>query len=140
MYCSSFTGSHHSLDVSSPGTSTAKWLNQLSFWAPCQCLTFAGIVTTSPGFKLWAGFPSSWYQPFPSTHTRICPPPFVAWCICQLFLQPGSNVTLAIGVNCNEKVYLPPPPPPATGLRRRHQRILRLLQMLKYKQKTLMYL
>lgn len=27
---------------------------------------------------------------------RICPPTLFAWWICQLFLQPGSNVTLKI--------------------------------------------
>lgn len=59
LYSSSVTGSHHSLDVSSPGTSTARWENQLSFFAPCQCLTLAGITTTSPGFRLCAALPSS---------------------------------------------------------------------------------
>ena len=31
----------------------------------------------------------------PATHKRICPPPFVAWWMCQLLRQPGSNVTFA---------------------------------------------
>ncbi len=44
-------GSHHSLEVSSLGTSTAMWLNQESFVAPCQCFTLAGITTTSPGLS-----------------------------------------------------------------------------------------
>lgn len=48
-YSSSPTGSSHSLLVFSPGTSTARWENQLSFAAPCQCLTPAGMCTTSPG-------------------------------------------------------------------------------------------
>ena len=43
-YCSSSTGSSHSFEVSSPGTSTARWANQLSLAAPCQCLTLAGDV------------------------------------------------------------------------------------------------
>ena len=50
-YCASSTGSSHSLETSSPGKPNAKWLNQLSFWAPCQCLTFAGISTISPGLS-----------------------------------------------------------------------------------------
>ncbi len=59
LYCSSETGSHHSLLHSSPGTSTAMCENQLSFFAPCQCLTFAGIITTLPSCRLTASFPSS---------------------------------------------------------------------------------
>ena len=58
-YSASLTGLHHSLRHSSPVTSTAIWLNQLSAFAPCQCLTFAGMVTTSPGVRLCAGLPSS---------------------------------------------------------------------------------
>ena len=48
-YSSSVTGSHHSFRQPSPGTSTAIWLNQLSFFAPCQCFTSAGIITTLHG-------------------------------------------------------------------------------------------
>ena len=58
-YASSLTGSHHSFLHSVPGTSTAMWLNQLSHFAPCQCLTLAGIVMTVPGWRLTAGCPSS---------------------------------------------------------------------------------
>ena len=46
-YSSSDTGSHHSFDISSPGTSTARWLNQLSGAAPCQCFTSGGMLTLS---------------------------------------------------------------------------------------------
>lgn len=59
VYCSSVTGSHHSLLHSSPGTSMAIWLNQLSALAPCQCLTSGGMVITVPGVKLTADLPSS---------------------------------------------------------------------------------
>ena len=59
LYSSSVTASSHSLDVFSPGISTAICENQLFFFAPCQCLTFAKISTTSPGFRLRAGFPHS---------------------------------------------------------------------------------
>ena len=55
----SSTGSSHSFSVCSPGTSTARCENQLSFAAPCQCLTPAGIVTASPGRSACAGFPHS---------------------------------------------------------------------------------
>ena len=58
-YSASVTGSHHSLLQSSPGTSTAMWLNQLSALAPCQCLTLAGIMMTLPSCRLTAGLPSS---------------------------------------------------------------------------------
>ena len=44
---------------SSPGISTAMCENQLSFFAPCQCLRFAGIITTLPSCRLTASFPSS---------------------------------------------------------------------------------
>lgn len=53
------TGSSHSFEVSSPGTSTEMWLNQEFGWAPCQCLTLAGMMTTSPGFNFWTGLPAS---------------------------------------------------------------------------------
>ena len=59
LYSSSVTGSHHSLEVPSPGISTARWLNQLSGAAPCQCFTSAGILMQSPGFISMAFFPSS---------------------------------------------------------------------------------
>ena len=56
--------------VSSPGHSMAMWLNQLSFFAPCQCLTLAGIITTLPSCRLTAALPSSWYQPSPAVQIR----------------------------------------------------------------------
>ena len=58
-YCASVTSSSHSLEAFSPGTSTAMCENQLSFFAPCQCLTSGGMTTTSPGFKDCAGLPHS---------------------------------------------------------------------------------
>ena len=58
-YSSSDTASHHSFEVSSPGTSTARCENQLSGAAPCQCFTSAGILMQSPGFISIASFPSS---------------------------------------------------------------------------------
>ena len=42
-YSASVTGSHHSFEVFSPGASKAMWLNQESFFAPCQCFTPAGM-------------------------------------------------------------------------------------------------
>ena len=58
-YSSSLTGSSHSLLWFSPGASMAKWANQLSAEAPCQCFTLAGMLTTSPGWSLRAGLPHS---------------------------------------------------------------------------------
>ena len=95
-YSSSVTGSSHSLKALSPGTSKARWANQQSAAAPCQCLTFAGIWITVPGRIYTAGFPSSWYQPRPATPISICPPPLLARWMCQLLRQRGSNVTLDI--------------------------------------------
>ena len=59
LYSSSLTASCHSLDVFSPGISKVRWANQLSFAAPCQCFTFAGIWMTVPGRISCAGLPSS---------------------------------------------------------------------------------
>ena len=59
LYSSSLTASCHSLDVFSPGISKARWANQLSFAAPCQCFTLAGIWMTVPGRISCAGLPSS---------------------------------------------------------------------------------
>lgn len=59
LYSASLTDSHHSVLQSVPGTSTAICENQLSRFAPCQCLTFAGIVITVPAVRLTAAFPSS---------------------------------------------------------------------------------
>ena len=42
-YSSSVTGSSHSFEAFSPCISKAKWANQLSAAAPCQCFTFAGM-------------------------------------------------------------------------------------------------
>ena len=47
-YSSSDTASHHSFDVSSPGTSTAKCENHESLAAPCQCVTSGGMLMQSP--------------------------------------------------------------------------------------------
>ena len=59
LYSSSLTASCHSLDVFSPGISKARCANQLSFAAPCQCFTLAGIWMTVPGRISCAGLPSS---------------------------------------------------------------------------------
>lgn len=59
LYSSSLTASCHSLDVFSPGISKARCANQLSFAAPCQCFTLAGMWMTVPGRISCAGFPSS---------------------------------------------------------------------------------
>lgn len=58
-YWASSTGSHHSVRPPSPGTSIARCWNQLSFAAPCQCFTPAGILTTSPGCNSRASCPHS---------------------------------------------------------------------------------
>ncbi len=59
LYSLSSTGSSHSFEVLTPGTSIARCENQLSFAAPCQCLTFAGMFTQSPGFNSMAFLPNS---------------------------------------------------------------------------------
>ena len=59
LYSSSLTASCHSLEVFSPGISKARCANQLSFAAPCQCFTLAGMWMTVPGRISCAGLPSS---------------------------------------------------------------------------------
>ena len=56
-YSSSLTDSSHSFDSFSPGTAKARWANQLSAAAPCQCFTLAGMCIKVPGRI--AGLPSS---------------------------------------------------------------------------------
>ena len=58
-YASSDTASSHSLEQFSPGTSRARWENQLSQAAPCQCFTSGGMLTTSPGCSSRASWPHS---------------------------------------------------------------------------------
>lgn len=50
LYSSSLTDSSHSFDLFSPGTSKAKWANQLSAAAPCHYFTLAGIWMTVPRY------------------------------------------------------------------------------------------
>lgn len=57
------TGSSHWLEQPSPGTSRARWENQLSGAAPCQCLTSGGMMTTSPGRSFRGSLPHSWKSP-----------------------------------------------------------------------------
>src|SRR2546423_14956039 len=59
--------------------------------APCQCLSFGGHQTTSPGRSSTFGWPSLCTQPKPDVTIRICP----SGCVCQAERAPGSNVTLA---------------------------------------------
>src|SRR5438876_12060729 len=58
---------------------------------PCQCLSFGGHQTTSPGRSSTLGWPSLCTQPKPEVTTRICP----SGCLCHAVRAPGSNVTLA---------------------------------------------
>ena len=59
LYSSSLTGSSHSVELFSPGTSIARCENHSSGAAPCQCLTPVGILMQSPGFISTASLPSS---------------------------------------------------------------------------------
>ena len=59
-YCASSTGSSHVFTLVAGLHSTARWENQLSGAAPCQCTTSGAISTTSPGSSSRAGpFPDS---------------------------------------------------------------------------------
>ena len=68
-YSSSMTRSHHSLLHPSPGTSRATWLNQLSFFAPCQCFrSCGGLPYTGPALRQILN------RPFGLTRTNQPPP------------------------------------------------------------------
>src|SRR6266545_4777840 len=59
--------------------------------APCQCFSFGGHQTTSPGRISTFGWPSLCTHPNPDVTTRVCP----SGCLCHAVRAPGSNVTLA---------------------------------------------
>src|SRR5213082_268489 len=59
--------------------------------APCQCLSFGGHQTTSPGRISTFGPPSLCTHPHPEVTIRVCP----SGCQCHAVRAPGSNVTLA---------------------------------------------
>src|SRR5437868_5502741 len=59
--------------------------------APCQCLSFGGHQTTSPGRISTFGPPSLCIHPHPAVTIRVCP----SGCQCHAVRAPGSNVTLA---------------------------------------------
>src|SRR3954463_7773468 len=59
--------------------------------APCQCLSFGGHQTTSPGRISTFGPPSLCTHPHPCVTTSVCP----SGCQCQAERAPGSNVTSA---------------------------------------------
>src|SRR5881227_2253015 len=59
--------------------------------APCQCLSFGGHQTTSPGRISTFGPPSLCTHPHPDVTIRVCPS---GW-VCHAVRAPGSNVTLA---------------------------------------------
>src|SRR2546426_9851436 len=58
--------------------------------APCQCFSFGGHQTTSPGRISTFGWPSLCTQPMPDVTIRVCPS---GW-VCHAERAPGSNVTL----------------------------------------------
>src|ERR1043165_10133942 len=59
--------------------------------APCQCLSFGGHQTTSPGRISTFGPPSLCTHPHPEVTIKVCP----SGCQCHADLAPGSKVTSA---------------------------------------------
>src|SRR5207245_5499670 len=59
--------------------------------APCQCFSFGGHQTTSPGRISAFGPPSLCTHPHPDVTIRVCPS---GW-VCHAVRAHGSNVTLA---------------------------------------------
>src|SRR5205823_4817799 len=59
--------------------------------APCQCFSFGGHQTTSPGRISTFGPPALCTHPNPDVTIRVWP----SGCLCHAVRAPGSNVTLA---------------------------------------------
>src|SRR3954449_8658557 len=59
--------------------------------APCQCFSFGGNQTTSPGRISSTGPPARCTQPQPAVTISVCP----SGCVCHAVRAPGSDVTLA---------------------------------------------
>src|ERR1044071_5089730 len=57
--------------------------------APCQCRSFGGHQTTSPGRISTFGPPSLCTHPQPCVTIKVCP----SGCQCHADLAPGSKVT-----------------------------------------------
>src|SRR5687767_5590121 len=69
----------------------AIWVTAVVDVAPCQCFSFRGHQTTSPGRISSFEAPSLCTHPHPDVTIRFCPSEWV----CHAVRAPGSNVTLA---------------------------------------------
>src|SRR6266404_8636385 len=69
----------------------AIWVMAVLAVAPCQCFSFGGHQTTSPGRISIFGPPSLCTHPHPNVTINVCPS---GW-VCHAVRAPGSNVTLA---------------------------------------------
>src|SRR5207253_11373260 len=69
----------------------AIWVMAVVVVAPCQCFSFGGHQTTSPGRISIFGPPSLCTHPHPYVTIRVCPS---GW-VCHAERAPGSKVTLA---------------------------------------------
>src|SRR5436190_7158561 len=90
-YCSSVTCSSHSTILPSSASWRAMCVIAVFGEAPCQCLTFGGNHTTSPGRISSMDPPSSCTRPRPESTMRVCP----SGCVCHAVRAPGSKVTVA---------------------------------------------
>src|SRR4051794_14482988 len=59
--------------------------------APCQCFSFGGIHTVSPGRISWIGPPLVCTRPTPEITNSVCP----SGCVCHAVRAPGSKATRA---------------------------------------------
>src|SRR5436190_5683415 len=69
----------------------AIWLIAVLGEAPCQCFSFGGNHTTSPGRISSTGPPACCAQPSPVVMISVCP----NGCVCHAVRAPGSKVTSA---------------------------------------------
>src|SRR5438093_13281158 len=89
-YCSSLTFSIQSTALPLSCSTMAICVIAVVEVAPCQCFSFGGHQTTSPGRISTFGCPSLCTHPHPDVTIRVCP----SGCRCHAVRAPRSNVTL----------------------------------------------
>src|SRR5450830_506401 len=88
-YCVSVTGSSQSAALPFSTSVIAVWVMALSGAAPCQCLVWGGMCTTSPTRISSTGPPQRWMRPTPAVTIRVWPS---GW-LCQWVRAPGLKLT-----------------------------------------------
>src|SRR5207244_12679116 len=80
----------------------AIWVMPLVGDAPCQCFSFGGIQTTSPGRISRTGPPLACTRPTPEITYRVWP----KGCVCHAVRAPGSKATRVENKRASDYVAL----------------------------------